>query len=922
MAMTVAMALSIRAQVTTDPNPLQENSKDVVIYFHADQGSKGLMGQPKDAHIYAHTGVCVINQNGETEEWKYAPKWTEDLPKYQLEYVSENLWKLYIGNIRDFYGVPANETVTRLCFVFRNTGGTAEGKSADGGDIFVDVLDDTFQVILQKSVSASVLTSPTEVTFTARATAASNIKLYVNDSMIAEGTGVKSLVKAYAFNTIGNYTVKAVAVSGSETSETTLGIVYAKESQPATDQTVPPMGVTKQNDGSYTFCVAAPEKKSVMLVGSWNNYQPSNDYMMEYVDKTIESTPFRHFVLNLPGNVTGTEFGYYYLVDGEAAVGDPYARLVLDPYNDRYISSEVYPDMPAYPQGLVPANTPLAWYADNLLDYKWTMTDFKGADKDNLVIYEMLFRDFTGTEGKADGNGTVLQALDKLPYLKELGINAVELLPINEFNGNNSWGYNPNFYFAVDKAYGTPQDYKLFIDECHKAGIAVILDVVFNQTDGMHPWLQMYGGIEKSPFYNFNLGGNNGAPHAYSVLNDWNQGYPLVEQQWYDVVKFWLSEYKVDGFRFDLVKGLGDNTSYANASEDATNVYNPTRVARMKRIHDAMREVNPEAYFINENLAGAEEENQMAADGELSWANVNPEGLQFAMGYDSNSALARMWAVRDNRTAGSTVSYLESHDEQRLAYKQLQDGAAEVKNNHAFAMQRCGSAAAQMIMAPGSHMIWQFSEMGNAQNTKTSIGNDTSPKIVNWNLLNDPDNYGLYKNYCELIGIRLQNTDLFASPNYQMNFANTASCRYAYVTSGDKELYLVVNPSLNATKTQIVPFLSNDNSRYHVASKSYGSQPAFDASGMTVTVQPNCYVVISTKNISGVERAVSDGMSGPAIYALDGGVKVTDNEGSDVAVYTLDGSIAAMARGNVELPLASGLYIVRAGGKVAKIIIR
>lgn len=241
------------------------------------------------------------------------------------------------------------------------------------------------------------------------------------------------------------------------------------------------------------------------------------------------------------------EFMYYFLVDGKTAVSDPYARLVLDPENDKYITAEVYPNMPQYPTGSMPKNTVISVFSDTMLDYDWKVTDFKGAAKDNLVIYEMLFRDFTGTEGAAKGNGTVRQAIEKIPYLKQLGINAVELLPINEFNGNISWGYNPNFYFAVDKAYGTPQDYKEFIDKCHAEGIAVILDMVFNQTDWQHPWYKMYSS-GSNPFFNAT------APHAYSVLNDWKQEFPPVQEQFRDALKFWLTEYKVDGFRFDLVK--------------------------------------------------------------------------------------------------------------------------------------------------------------------------------------------------------------------------------------------------------------------------------------------------------------------------------------------------------------------------------
>ena len=126
--------------------------------------------------------------------------------------------------------------------------------------------------------------------------------------------------------------------------------------------------------------------------------------------------------------------------------------------------------------------------------------------------------------------------------------------------------------------------------------MAVILDMVFNQSGGLHPWYQMYQPGE-NPFYNLD------APHAYSVLNDWNQGYPMVQEQWESVLRYWMTEYKFGGFRFDLVKGLGDNDSYANSGDNATNSYNASRVARMRELQKVVEEINPNAYFINENLA-------------------------------------------------------------------------------------------------------------------------------------------------------------------------------------------------------------------------------------------------------------------------------------------------------------------------------
>lgn len=101
--------------------------------------------------------------------------------------------------------------------------------------------------------------------------------------------------------------------------------------------------------------------------------------------------------------------------------------------------------MKLYPAG---ASGIVSVFQTGQTDYQWKVSDFKRPDTQDLIVYELHLRDFT-TEG------TYKAALAKLPYLRDLGINAIELMPINEFEGNDSWGYNPSFYFAVDKAYGT-----------------------------------------------------------------------------------------------------------------------------------------------------------------------------------------------------------------------------------------------------------------------------------------------------------------------------------------------------------------------------------------------------------------------------------------------------------------------------------
>ncbi|MDE5877300.1 MAG: hypothetical protein K2H47_07385 [Muribaculaceae bacterium] len=907
---------SLSAQVTTTPSPLQEDSQNVVIYYHADEGTKGLMGQPASDPIYAHTGVLTSSSTG-SGDWKYAPTWGDNSAKYQLQYVSENLWKLEMGDIRAYYGLTdPSETIEKLAFVFRNAACNKEGKADGGGDIFVDVYATGLQIAFQSSVSGSVLTpdNASNVVFKAATTRNADITITVNGTPIGSADGVMSLEATHTFAGVGDYTVTATAVSGGETVSSTLDYAYVGAST-AKDYPggVPRMGAVRNTDGSVNFCLAAPNKESALIVGSWNDYKVTDSQTMYYQDYNGA----RYFWTTVDGLAADRMYMYYYMVDATYKVGDPYAKLILDPWNDKYIPESVYPDLPQYPADKVGDNVSLAVYQENINDYTWRHDDFKRPVDSDLVIYELLLRDFTGTEGEAYGNGTVKGAIEKLPYLKSLGVNAIELLPINEFNGNISWGYNPNFYFAPDKAYGTPDDYKRLIDLCHANGMAVILDMVFNQTDWQHPWYLLYP-VGQNPFYNAT------APHAYSVLNDWNQGYPLVQQQFKDVLRYWLEEYHVDGFRFDLVKGLGDNDSYANNSDAATNAYNASRVARMKELHDAMREVDPTAYFINENLAGAKEENDMAADGELNWANINNAGCQFAMGYSSDSDMSRFYApMDDNRLWGSTVSYLESHDEQRLAYKQDQWGVAGVKGDRKTSMQRLGSAAAQMLMAPGAHMIWQFSEMGNAQSTKDdSNGNNTNPKIVDWALLDNEYNAGLVQNYSELIAVRLGNPEMFVE---SASFASACRAsdwnngRWLQSRADGKELLTVVNPNTTGVLTLTFDFLSKDNADYQILSKSYGSEPTFNATTGTVSVEGNCYVVIGSKSLSAVKTIGDDNVR---VNSCNGVLEVAGMDGG-FSVVSIDGRVlyrTADSSGNVALP--QGLYIVTGRGRTVRTMVR
>ena len=896
--------------VTSTPSPLQENSENVVITFHADQGNKGLMGLTASTPVYAHAGVITNLSDG---NWKYAPAWLDNSPKYQLTYVSANTWELNIGDIRTYYGITdPNETVEKLAFVFRNATGSKEGKTATGGDIFLDVLPQGYQLQFTSDAPLLLNSQTATVNFSASTTSKSKIEFFigsVESTPFASIDNNTALNASYTFSK-GDYTVIAKATSGTNSMTQTIDICYPGNSvSEAYPGGAPVMGAVPQSNGDVVFCIAAPNKTNAMIVGAWDDYKAKGTNVMKYTD--VDG--IRYFWTKVSGLDSDTEYPYYYIIDESTSVGDPYARLVLDPFNDKWLSDGQYPGLIPYPAEKVHGNVMLAVYKGNRDKYNWKVSNFKGPKQSDLIIYELLIRDFTGTEGKADGNGTIKKAMEKLDYLQTLGVNAIELMPIQEFNGNNSWGYNTNFYFAPDKAYGSPDDYRAFIDECHSRGIAVILDVVFNQSDGMHPWYQMYPS-GSNPFYNAR------APHAYSVLNDWNQDNLLVQQQWTDMLTYWMTAYKVDGFRFDLVKGLGDNESYGgSASESNTNKYNASRVARMKRLTEVMHAINPDAYSINENLAGSQEENEMAKNGQLNWANINNAACQFAMGYSSDSDCNRFYAPKDSRDWGSTVSYAESHDEQRMAYKQDQWAVDGVKGNLDNSMRRLGSVAAQMILSPGAHMIWQFGELGNGTNTKNPSGdNNTDPKPVYWDYYNVDARRGLYDNYSELIGLRKMNPELFAQDatfSISCSTSNWALGRFIYASTDNKELICVINPNNKETTITGITFKSKNNSDYTVASSSYGVDYTFDASTGNVKLQAGSYVVIVNNKVTGIDDAISDKASQAIVTGGYGKINISGDY-QKAEIY----NIAGQQFHSTNVP--AGMYIVNVDGHASKVIVR
>ena len=573
--------------------------------------------------------------------------------------------------------------------------------------------------------------------------------LYRND-VVVETTDKSSIEYAFTPTECEDIVFKAVATNGAETVEDSISVAVLGTTQNEPRPAGAGNGVTV-NGNEATFVLFAPGKESVILLGDFNDYAPTNAHMMKRDGD--------YFWTTVSGLEEGVEYGYQYLVDETIKIGDPYATKILDPWNDKYISATTYPNLKPYPAEYT--TDIVSVFEINPDEYQWVVSDFNRPKQNSLAIYELLIRDFTTTR-------TIDAVTAKLDYLKTLGINAIELMPIQEFDGNDSWGYNPCYYFAADKAYGSEEAYKRFIDECHKRGIAVIIDVVFNHATGLHPYAKMWwnSGANKTasnnPFFNVD------APHNFSVFHDFNHTYSETVKFFDEVLTFWLEEYKVDGFRFDLTKGFVQNPSNYDASG-----YSSQRIGILKHYAETIRSVENDAYVIFEHFCDDSEETELYNSvGALCWNISQMNGyMESVMGWTGGekSSFANFKKGR--------VNNIETHDEERVAYKAVTYGDSYVKNNWAVISKRLQAAYAMHFLTPYPKMMWQFGELGydvsiNAnEEGKVGSGDEyrTHRKPVRWSYFQNADRRAMYDALSQIITWRTSNQDYYGQDNLKVH---------------------------------------------------------------------------------------------------------------------------------------------------------
>ena len=681
--LSLVFATILTAQVTTVPGIIQKGyDGEIIVIFNPNEGNKGMVGATQ---CYAHTGL-ITSASSNGGDWKNViDSWRGSNTKGKMTKEGNN-WKLVIPNVYDFYGCPKSTEIKQLAFVFHDgPGGSKEGKTAEGADIFVDLVD--------AGLAASIVSDMPEissvgssVTLNCYATLNATLTLKLNGSVVKTATGTE-MTYTHKLDKQGNYDFELTVSNDKETKTASVSTCVPNNPTKANRPTGIINGIyyDKSDGTKVTLCTYAGSKtepaKHVFVVGDFNDWTISNDYQLKQANDSA------YFWIELNGLTPQQEYAMQYVVvraDGVVKrISDLYSEKVLHK-EDQWEPKQNDPTLMDYP---LAGDGYVTVIQTAKPEFKWSdaTLNFKRPNKNNLVIYELWVRDHTPSRN-------LKGLMERLDYFEDLGVNAIELMPMTEFDGNDSWGYSPNHFFAMDKSYGTPEQLKTFVDECHKRGIAVILDMVFNHATGLNPMNKLYpygSDLSKNPWFNAT------APHSDNVYEDWNHAFGPTKTMFVRSLQYWLTEYKVDGFRMDLSHGLCGST--ANTS-----------VQHIKDYYNGVKAVSADAYFILEHWGSnmGTERPALIKEGMMCWHNTTNAYYQTAMGWlKDGDNLSE--ANQDNY-----VTYCESHDEERAFFKAKQWGNGDLKTNEAARVGRVPLNMAFLTMLNGPQMFYHFAELG------------------------------------------------------------------------------------------------------------------------------------------------------------------------------------------------------------------
>ncbi len=859
----------MHAQVTYTPSfPTEKDTFKIT--FDATQGNGGLKNYTT-GDVYVHIGLITSKSTSGTD-WKYvnptsaggSSAWGVNTPETKCTRLTSTTYSYTINGARSFFKVTdTTEIIKQVAFVFRSaapyTGTTYyEGKTATGGDIYMSLSNPGLNVRITAPVTTTTyILAPLDssVVISATAANATSLKLYVDTTLLNSTTGT-TVNYPYTTKTAGLHWIKAVATDGVTTVTDSIALTVHGAVTTADLPAGVVDGINYTSPTTVTLCLYAPEKSYVYAFGDFSNWMLTPDYFMK---KTSDGLRWWTTVTVSPGN----EYGFQYLVDGSINIADPYCDKVLDPWNDQYIDAATYPNLKAYPKNKT--TNVVGVFQTAQTAYNWTVTNFTKPPKERLVIYELLLRDFTTKH-------TFQSVIDTIGYLKKLGVNAIEVMPPNEFEGNLSWGYNPDFLFAVDKYYGSKDSFKKFVDVCHQNGIAVIFDMVLNHQFGLSPLVRLYwDGTNSRPAAN-SPWFNQVAKHDYSVGYDFNHEATATKAYVDRVTKYWVTEYKIDGYRFDLSKGFTQNNTLGNTAQ--WGVYDQSRVNIWNRISSGIWSVDPSAYVILEHFANNDEEVALSNMGMMIWGKMCVNYQEAAMGWIPNSDFSQVSYKARGYSNPNLVGYFESHDEERMMFKILSYGATSGSYSTktlSTACDRMKLAGAFLFTVPGPKMFQFAAELGYDTSYSRPCGaaggssGCTDAKAFPWSYYSNSYRYGLYKAWAALTKLKTTYST-FSTSDYQTYFSGSVKRM-----SLNSDTSATVLGNFDVTSQTFTPYFQFTGKWYDYMS---GDSITVNNTTDQITLGPGEYKIYTSKRLPkpdlsglvGVEEEAHTGV--PSKFAL------------------------------------------------------
>ena len=848
----------LNAQLLTVSPAFPADTSTVSIIVDCSKGNQGLLNYSPTTDVYVHVGV-ITSLSSSSSDWKYVPfTWATTNPAANATYLGNNKYKFTINNIRSFFGVPAGETILKIAILFRNGTGSQKQANTDGTDMYVNVYNSSFatQFVLPPfQPKYNPVPEPIQVSvgntlpikYLSNQTAL--LKLYFNGTLVNTVNASDSLLYNLNISNPGNQQIIASANNGTITKSDTINFYVGG----ATNFAPLPSGAKEglnylTGDTSVLLVLFAPHKNKIVVVGDFNNWAQSTSYQMN------ETPDSNYFWIQINGLSKGVEYAYQYVIDGSLILADYNTEKVLDKNVDPSINASTYPNLKSFPAQA--SGTLASIIQTGKPVYNWQVTNFQRPANSNLRIYELLVRDFL-----AAGNWQTL--VDSISYLKKLGVNAIELMPFNNFEGASSWGYNPNFYFAPDKVYGTETALKQFIDACHQQGIAVIMDMVLNHSFGSSPMVQMYwDGQNNVPATN-NPWFTPYYTHDYSVGYQFNNSSPATQNFRERVIAYWLNNYHIDGYRFDLATGFTKINS-CNATGGSCNdglwaSYDTTRINIWNTLYAAQQAASPGSYCILEMFSNNTERAVYANSGMMVWNNMAYNYQQSTMGYNTGWDLSGSTAANLGVAQQGIINYQESHDEERLQFKNEQYGNSTASYNikdTATGLKRNEMAAAFWAMIPGPKMLWQFGELGYDYSINNcvdgSINNNCrlDPKPVRWDYLQDARRKHLHDVYASLFKLCDSFPSLAISTSTSYSLAN--AFRSLQVAGTNINVTVVGNFDVVASAGSIL--FQHTGTWYN-----YLGTDSITATGasQSITLDPGAYKVYIDKNLNDTSKGGS-----------------------------------------------------------------